>query len=427
MKDYIMNAKPMRISRILYVIEAALEYFISILVGGSFLATLTTYLGISDGITGVISAFISLGCVFQLLSVFLKRKRVKEIVVPLSVLNQLMFMLLYVIPLTGMGNGVKTVVFIAVIFAAYFVYNSVHPLKISWLMSLVEDKKRGIFTSRKEIVSLISGMIFTYGTGAVIDRFKDSGEIETAFVICGITIFVLTVLHTLSMFFSVETAADDGDTAKKSNPIREMLSTLRDRNVLKATVLFILWNIAVYVSTPFYGTYQIKELGFSMKFVSVLAIVYGIVRASVSTFWGKYADKKSFAVMVRLCLVIAATGFFVNIFTVPVNGKVLYTLHYALYAIAWGGISSAMINLVFDYAKPDERSSALAVVQAASGLVGFMTTLVVSPLVTRIQENGNVFMGIHVYAQQVVSAIACIFTLASVVYLSAVIIPRGKK
>ena len=422
-----MNDIKIRRSRFYYIIEAALEYFISILVAGSYLATLTTELGISDGLTGVISSFISLGCLFQLLSVFLKRPRVKGIVIALSVLNQLLFLLLYLIPLAGGGKQVKIAVFMIAIFLAYLIYNSVHPLKINWLMSLCEDKKRGVFTSQKEIVSLLSGMIFSFATGTMIDHYKAKGEIETAFILCGVTIFVLTVLHTLTMLFSVEIPMESHETEKK-NPLREMLGTLQDRTVVKVTVLFVIWHLATSSATPFYGTYLIKELGFSLQFVSILSIVYSLVRASVSTFWGKYADRNSFASMVRLCLVIAGGGFLVNVFTVPSNGAVFYTVYYALYAVAMGGINSALTNLVFDYVAPETRSNALAVSQAVSGVVGFLTTLVVSGLVTHIQNGGNTLFGIPVYAQQVVSAIAFVFTMTAVVYVTAVIIPvKGQK
>lgn len=426
-----MNEKSIRRSRICYIIEAALEYFISILVAGSYLATLTSELGISDGLTGVISSFISLGCLFQLLSVFLKRPRVKGVVIALSVMNQLLFLLLYLIPLAGGGKQVRIAVFMIAIFLAYLIYNSVHPLKINWLMSLVEDKKRGVFTSQKEIVSLLSGMIFSFATGTLIDHYKAAGEIETAFILCGVTIFVLTVLHTLTMLLSVEIpveSAGDGKEEGKKNPFREMLGTLQDKTVVKVTVLFVIWHIAASSATPFYGTYLIKELGFSLQFVSILTIIYSLVRASVSTFWGKYADRNSFASMVRLCLIIAGVGFLVNVFTVPANGAVFYTLYYALYAIAMGGINSALTNLVFDYVAPDTRSNALALSQAVSGVVGFVTTLIVSGLVTYIQNSGNTLFGLSVYAQQVVSAIAFVFTMAAVVYVTLVIIPvKGTK
>lgn len=410
-----MNEKALQRSRILYIIEAALEYFISILFAGSYLATLTSHLGMSDGLTGILSSFISLGCIFQLFSVFLKRRRVKTIVTSLSVVNQLLFLLLYIIPLSGTGKQVKIALFIAAIFLAYLIYNCVHPLKISWLMSLVEDGKRGVFTSYKEIVSLLSGMVFSFGMGTLIDHYQDVGRIETAFVLCGITVFVLMVLHTLTMAFSVEIPADEEPVQR--NPIREMLLALQDKNVVKVTILFVLWYIASSAATPFYGTYCIKELGFSLQFVSILSIVYSLVRASVSTFWGKFADKNSFASMVSICLGIAGVGFLVNVFTVPENGRVFYTLYYALYAVAMGGINSALTNLVFDLVKTDMRSNALALSQAVSGFVGFLTTVVVSRLVSYIQENGNIFLGMHLYAQQVVSAIAVLFTVLAVLYV----------
>ena len=421
-----LQEKTIERSRFLYIIEAALEYFVSILVAGSYLATLTSALGMSDSLTGIISSFISLGCLFQLFSVFLKQHRVKKIVTTLSVVNQLLFMLLYIIPLSGADKQIKIALFMIAIFLAYLIYNSVHPLKINWLMSLVDDSKRGVFTSKKEIVSLLSGMLFSFGMGTLIDHFQYKGQVETAFLLCGITVFVLMLLHTLTMVFSVEIPSEE-ETAVRSAPIREMLGTLQDKNVVKVTVLFMIWHMATSAATPFYGTYLIKELGFSLQFVSILSIVYSLVRASVSTFWGKFADKNSFATMVSICLCIAGAGFFFNIFTVPANGRIFYTLYYALYAIAMGGINSALTNLVFDMVKPQMRSNALALSQSVSGIVGFLVTLLVSGLVSHIQENGNRFLGMNLYAQQVTSAIAFLFTILSVLYVHFVIHPGGKK
>ena len=110
-----ISVKSIKRSRLMYIFEAALEYFISILVAGSYLATLTKELGVSDSLTGIISSVISLGCLFQLFSLSLKRKRVKISVLAFSVLNQLLFMLLYVIPLTKLEKQTKIALFIILI------------------------------------------------------------------------------------------------------------------------------------------------------------------------------------------------------------------------------------------------------------------------------------------------------------------------
>ena len=114
-------------------------------------------------------------------------------------------------------------------------------------------------------------------------------------------------------------------------------------------------------------------------------------------------------------------GFVINIFTVPENGKVFYTVYYMLNAIAMAGINSAVINLIYDYVEKEKRIGALALKSTLAGFAGFFTTLLVSPLVTYIQNNGNSFLGLNVYAQQVVSAIAALLLTVLIVYLNMVV------
>jgi MFS family permease len=114
-------------------------------------------------------------------------------------------------------------------------------------------------------------------------------------------------------------------------------------------------------------------------------------------------------------------AFAISIFTVPANGKVLYTIYYMLTAIAMAGINSATINLIYDYVGKEKRIGALALNNTFGGFAGFFTTLAISPLVTYIQANGNKFLGISVYAQQVVSVIAVIMLAVVLLYINLVV------
>lgn len=411
-------------SRVMYIIEAALEYLVSILVAGSFLATVTKEIGISDGLTGIISSFISLGCVFQLFSLLVRRSRMKPFVIAFSIVNQLLFMLVYVIPVVNIGTSAKTVLFVITLFLAYFVYNIAHPKKINWFMSLVSDGARGRFTANKEIISLVAGMVFTYTMGAVIDRFKAVGNIRTAFVLCAVVIFTLTVLHTVTMLLSKEKPDNEGF---QKNILKGKISVLSDKNVIRVAIVFVLWNIASYSTIPFYGTYQIKELGFSLTFVSVLQIISSFARLIFSRFMGSFADKKSFAVMIRLCFIITGVGFACGVFCVPQNGRVLFAGYSILHAISMAGINSALINLVFDNVPSEKRADSLAISQALSGVAGFVATLCISPLVEHIQKNGNRLFGLNIYAQQVTSLIALSFTVLAIAYVSIFIIGKRVK
>lgn len=413
-----------RRTRILYILQADFEYFISLLVAGSFLAAVTAQLGISDSLTGVISAIISLGQAFQLLSISI-RKNIKRKVVLFSAMNQLVFMCLYVIPLTGLPPGWKTALFIGAVTLAYFLYNIVHPKKIDWFMSMVEDGNRGRYTSVKEMVSLLTGMVFSYVMGSMSDYYRSIGQIRKSFAICAGVIFVLTVLHTLTMVLAAEKEEREGVSSGTGRGGR--FGIIRDRNVLRVTAVLVIWHAANYVAVPFYGSYQIKELGFGLKYVSILGILYSSVRILFSFVWGAYADRRSFARMMRACMAVAAVGCLINVFTVPENGKLFFTTYYVCYAIAMAGIGNAAMNVVFDYVDASKRADALAVTQVVAGICGFATTLLASPLVTYVQDNGNMFLGMHVYAQQILSLLSCVLYLLAIGLITAMFCRRSGK
>lgn len=406
--------KNYRLGRWMYILEAAFEHLLHLLVAGSFLATLTAELGMSDSLTGILSSMISLGCLFQLLSVPLHPKRQKPFVVILSIVNQVLFLLLYVIPLGGGSKNLKIVLFIATIFLAYLTYYLAHPKKINWLMSLVDDRQRGSFTANKEIVSLLAGMAFSFGMGAVVDHFAEKGEIRTAFILSAVVLLVLTALHTASMVFTVEKTLP---VAEKKNTLQNVKILLKNKKILRVAAVFVLYYISTYCATPFYGTYLIHEMAFSLKLITALGIVGSVSRIAASKFWGRYADRTSFSAMVKRSMLVLAVGYVCMGFAAPATGVVFYTLYILLHGIALGGVNSAMINLVFDYAPAEQRSDALAICQAAAGVAGFLATLAASPLVSYIQGNGNRLFGLPLYAQQVVSIISVLFLVFAYVLI----------
>lgn len=410
------NRDEYALSRFLYILEAALEYFISLLVTGAYLAKITSAIGMSDTLTGILTSFVSLGFGFQIIAVFLANKRpVKRWVTLLHCLNQLAFALIYFIPLAPISHEMKNFLFVAFLLIGYILTNVVNSPKINWFMSLVEDKRRGAFTANKEMVSLIGGMVFSFLMGYVIDNLESAGNINGAFVVCGVSIFILMLLHSATLIFSKEKPVEANEACSVKQLLKELLI---DKNLFKVILVSVLWSVVNYASTPFYGSYQIKELGFTMTFVSILSAAYAIVRTIFSRPMGKFADKYSFAKMLNICFSIALAGFIVNIFTVPANGKVLYTVYYMLYAVAMAGINSATINLIYDYVDKEKRTGALALKSTICGFAGFFTTLIVSPLVSYVQKNGNCLFGINIYAQQIVSVISAILLVVLLVYLN---------
>lgn len=411
---------PYAFSRLMYIIEATVEYFISLVVADAYLAKVCASVGMSDAMTGVLSSFVHLGCGMQIIAIFMSvRKSAKRFVISGTAITNLIFVIVYLTPFFPARGAFRITALVVVLLLAQFVKNIVHSHKINWFMSLVDDKQRGIFTANKEIVSLISGMIFTFAMGVVIDAFEAAGNLEGAFVVSAITVFVLGVIHILTMILSKEKIREIPQDKEKNNlHIRAILS---NRNLLKVSAVAIVWTVASSVSTPFYGAYKIGGLGFSMTAVSIIGIVSSLTRALFSRPIGRFADRRSFSSSMILCLLIASAGFLACAFAAPGSGKIAFCIYSILNAISMAGINSGLINLVYDYVPHEQRVAALAIQNSVAGVLGFGTTCLVGILVDHIQKNGNVFFGVNIAAQQVVSVIAMIITLLLTLYLVFVI------
>ncbi len=419
--------KKYRRTRVMYLLEAAFEYFISLMLTGAYIAKVASSIGISDSMVGVITSITSLGAAFQVFALFLVGKHpVKRWVMASHVISQLFFCSVWLMPIFDIPKGVKIALFAFVLVGGQIIHNIINSPKISWYMSMVDDHKRGSFTSTKEIISLVGGMVFTFCMGNVVDYFEAKGELSTAFLVGGITMLTITVFHTITLIMSYERPAKKAE--KQSGVLKALMALFKNRQLVRVFVFAVLAKMCLSIAWPFFGTYQNNELGFSMRLISVISILHVIVRVTASVFLGRFADRTSFAALLNLCLCIGMIGYITAVFCVPSNGVVIFILYYAVFeAVMQAGYGNGLMNLVYDCVDKSERTGAFALYNALSGSVGFITTLICSTVVTKIQANGNTVFGMHMYAQQFLSAVSVIVFIITILYLNFAIIRKGKK
>ena len=278
----------------------------------------------------------------------------------------------------------------------------------------MDDRTCGVFSAYKEMFSLVMGMAFSFGMGALFDWLEGMGRLYTAFGIMACVMTVCMLLCVLCEVLMVEKPLPVVARKPIHQTVKELLQNKRLRSVVLLYLLYFLINNS---AIPFFATYQLNELGFSLTLISGFGILSSVARLIVSPYWGKLADRLSFAAMLEKCFLVMGAGFLFTALAAPSNGKVMFALYYIFHGIAMGGVNSGMFNLVFDCAKPEERADSLAVCQSISGLCGFLITLVFSSVVTGMQQGGNQLFGMTVYAQQVLSVVSLLATLGAVAYV----------
>jgi MFS family permease len=152
-----------------------------------------------------------------------------------------------------------------------------------------------------------------------------------------------------------------------------------------------------------------------MTAVSMISVLYALIRALVSAPLGMLGDKRSFVTSMSFSLLAMSVGLTVN----SLGGVACHVIFYVLYAITLAGMNSGMMNVIFDYVVPQKRTGAVAILYTIGGLVGFLTTLIAKPFVDRVQKNGNSFLFIEgIYAQQILSLVGALLTLATLIYIN---------
>jgi len=419
MIDY--NTKEYKRSRAAYMTECAIEYFISLLVTDAFLAKLLKNIGISDSLIGIISSFISMAFVIQLMSIFLIKVKLstKKLVMIFDTISIVFFMLLYLVPFIPVNKEQKTVLVVVSVIVAYAGKYLVSSIYFKWANSYVDPQKRASYSATKEMVSLLSGMVFTTVIGYIIDRYEGLGNQEGGFLFIAAAILILNICNFIT--YAMIKKEDDSVQEEYSLPFSEVLkNTLGNKNFRSVIVLTILWNMAMYFTMGFMGIFKTSDLLLSVFAVQVINMVGSFARMIVSKPFGKYSDKYSYAKGFKLGLYLAAGSFLANMFTTR-STWFLTIASAILYSCCMAGTNQNSFNITYSYIDSKYITQAMAIKNCIGGVCGFGASLIAGRVLSYIQEKGNSLLGVPIYGQQVLSAVSLILVVAAIIFLSKVI------
>ncbi len=387
-------------TRILYIIEACVENFISVLITGAYLATLTLSLGISDSLTAVLSSIISLSYLFQVVSIYLAHKKpVKRWVLPIQLIAHIMFASIYLLPVLNIKRGASIILFMLLL-GGYTLKSVIQPIKLNWFYSLVSPKKRGTFTAVMTAISVIGQMLFTLFASGMFDYFVNSGNERGAFISLTITMFILIVMDIIPLFFSKEKPEEE-PIKKAESPFKSVSLVIKNKRFVYFLIIGVLSSLASGILVPFLYTYQINELGFSLSFIAIIEMIVNIVRVGALFLFGRVSAKRPSVFMLRLSAAIRLISIVLVTLSSPINGAILFTLYRIFSIIEQSASAIGTRNLEFELVEDEHRTSAISIYTIATGLSSFLVTLAVTPLVSSIQANGGItIFGISLYAQQ---------------------------
>ena len=304
--------------------------------------------------------------------------------------------------------------FFICIFASLVLQQVCSPLKFNWFMSLVPSRERPAFQSAVQIFSHISGLAFTVTASWLIDFFEKINNQSAMFLTFSLTIMVISLLNMLTLLLSRE---KERQPAPRQNIFSAFSKLVHNRGFLLYILIYLCNSVGTNISDPFLGTYQIKELGFSMMRISVFNATTVVISVLFLAIFARISRQRGMKGLMIAGFIIKAVSYLMVSFAAPGRGFVLFILYYAIHAIGTAAISIGIDTMILDIVSESQRVSAIAMRSVIIGPIAFLTTIVMTPFLSFVQGRGNIVFGRTIYAQQIMGAMSVVVILgAGLVY-----------
>jgi len=368
---------PYKKSQDYFVIEAICANGMGVLAGGVFLTGFALWLGASDYLVGIMLSLPLFTNFLQLLSalIYEKMERRKTLIVILTAAYRFLVTFIIFIPLILPKDFWVPALFVMILlgYGALSLYASATN---NWIISLVPQKYRGRYFSRRESIFQAVGMVVSLAVGGLVDL---TGRTYYSFCIA----FGLAILFAAGNIFvltKIEEPPVDIDKTQRLKLRQLFTIPLHNKPYMYYVIYWMIWNLGLWIAAPFFSVYMIKTLELSYTYMTVLSTVSLISLIVAVRLWGKYADNHSWG-----RTLIASTGvlcivYLMWCFVSPHTVLLLFPLH-ILNGIGYGGMNIASFNAVFRIIPEKNKTVFLGFLAAFSGLAGFLGPLLGGKLI----------------------------------------------
>jgi len=317
----------------------------------------------------------------------------KKIIITGILLRTLMWIPLMLTALLFFNNISYTLwILIGIVGISYSITGLVHPAWFSLMGSLVPEKERGKYFSKRSRYNQFFGVVSMILSAIFLDVMKEIGS-STGEAI-GYTFLGFATLFTIAMvvrFYCVYLFTKHYEpklVIKKKDHYKliEFIKTAKE----SAFGRFALFNgsfyIAIGIASPFFAVYMLKELGYTYTWFMTITIAATIFQIFFLKSIGKFSDRYGNIVVTKISttfIALTPLAWAVSFF-IPISlAQKVYLILIAqlINGIGWGGYNIATANYVYDSTKQEKQGYALAYMNLFNGLGFFIGALIGSAIV----------------------------------------------
>ncbi|HEY5560869.1 MAG TPA: MFS transporter [Clostridiaceae bacterium] len=391
-------------SRNRFIFEGAVATGLFGLTTGAFLAGFAKYMGATDQFNGLIAAIPAFAGIVQMVSpiLFEKLSHRKVIIAICCLIFRSLLSFMVLIPLIFSSTSIRLISLAVVNIIAYTIASFISPAASNWMADLTPEHIRGRYFATKDMYALVFMTIITLICGKILDYFKFINNEYTGFLIIGLISLILAILNFI--FISSVKEPPPHKSTFKISLRKAIIEPIKNHQFKKIIVLSALWNLGLNFAGPFFSVYMVANLKLDYTYIMVVGVIATSVRVLSVRFWGRLADRKSWFLPTKISIALVGLAhfswFFVNINTM----YILIPLINILVGFAWAGVNICIFNIQFIFAPKDGRTMYLGSSAAIGGLVGFISSILGSVILSLIGPRIFNLIGFNVSNMQIIFA-----------------------
>lgn len=379
-----------------FIVDNVSLYILISICAGSYLAGLLSYAGVPASINGIVLSIPVLAGFFQIIGAVISQKiqSQKKFVVFGIAVHRICLSIVFLYPII-FGTGIVCVIMIIATYAiGFFIGTAIGPAASNWLISLVPPNGRGAYFSKRERYSLLGVAVATMVAGVILDKSEAAGLIVWGFAVIGVILLAVSIVDVVYVSRIYEPPSEH---PRVRFSLANLIEPIRDKSFLKVIIIFILWQASAQILIPFLGLYLIKDIGMEYTLIGFVILLVTLEKAIIVRRWGVFADRTSWDYVLKIAVIIYAVGNILLLFMSPGNYFWIYPFSAIVSNVAWSVLGISLVNLQFQFIKPENAKMYIGMCGTISGLAGFMFALLGSQILRLVNKldifiNGTQFL-----------------------------------
>jgi len=248
-------------------------------------------------------------------------------------------------------------ILILVSFALYTIAGNLgHPAWFSWMGDIVDEKHRGKYFSRRNLLTGFTAVILAISAAFFLDYFEKNNWVMFGFII----LFLLALLSRLLCWKIFHKQYEPKIKLKKGYYFSfwNFLANSNQNNFGKFSLFRFFFTFTTAISSPLLVIYLLRHLNFSYTLYMIIIFAGTIFSLIVLELWGKFADR--YGNYKTICIAAAITPFVPILWILNSNPFYLIFVPSALSGIAWAGIHLSEKNFIYDNISSQKRGLAVS-------------------------------------------------------------------